>query len=158
MGSKKCIIETVYRSPSQNFDEFESILSNFEFLLQNISNRNLYLTLLLGDYNARNTKCWHHVITTTEWAQLETTTSINGFQQLVGEPTHTAKTSCIGLIFTNQLNLTVNMGTYPSLHDNCQQQITVAKARLKVEYPHTCQRFVCDYEKANVNGINKAIS
>ena len=28
-GSKKCIIGTVYRSPSQNPDEFESFLSNF---------------------------------------------------------------------------------------------------------------------------------
>ena len=55
IGSKKCIIGTVYRSPSQNSDEFESFLLNFEFLLQDISNRNPYLTLLLGDYNARNT-------------------------------------------------------------------------------------------------------
>ena len=37
IGSKKCIIGTVYRSPSQNSDEFESFLSNFEFLLQDIS-------------------------------------------------------------------------------------------------------------------------
>ena len=39
IGSKKCIIGTVYRSPSQNSDEFESFLSNFEFLLQDIFNR-----------------------------------------------------------------------------------------------------------------------
>ena len=76
IGSKKCIIGTVYRSPSQNSDEFESFLSNFEFLLQDISNRNPYLTLLLGDYNARNTKWWHHDITTTEGTQFETTTTI----------------------------------------------------------------------------------
>ena len=56
IGSKKCVIGTVYRSSSQNSDKFESFLSNFEFLLQDISNRNPYLTLLLGDYNARNTK------------------------------------------------------------------------------------------------------
>ena len=31
--SKKCIIGTAYRSPKQNSDEFESFLSNFEFLL-----------------------------------------------------------------------------------------------------------------------------
>ena len=46
IGSKKCIIGPVYRSPSQNSDEFESFLSNFKFLLQDISNRNPYLTLL----------------------------------------------------------------------------------------------------------------
>ena len=32
IGSK-CIIGTIYRSPSQNFDEFESSLLNFELLL-----------------------------------------------------------------------------------------------------------------------------
>ena len=87
-GSRKCIIGTVYRSPSQNSDEFESFLLNFEFLLQDISNRNPYLTLLLGDYNARNTNWWHHDITTTEGIQLETTTTIYGLQQLIDEPTH----------------------------------------------------------------------
>ena len=56
IGSKKCIIETVYRSPSQNSDKFESFLSKLEFLLQYISSRNPYLTRLLHDYNARNLK------------------------------------------------------------------------------------------------------
>ena len=52
--SKKCFMETIHRSPSQNPDEFESFLPNFEFLLGDISNLTLYLTLLLGDYNTRN--------------------------------------------------------------------------------------------------------
>ena len=136
IGSKKCIIGTVYRSPSQNSDEFESFLSNFEFLLQDISNRNPYLTLLLGDYNARNTNWWHHDITATEGIQLETTTTIYGILQLMDEPTHIRKnsSSCIDLIFTNQPNLIVNKGTHPSLHENCHHQITFAKARLRLEY------------------------
>ena len=96
-GSKKCIIGTVYRSPTQNSDEFESFLSNFDFLLQDISNHNPYLTLLLGNYNARNAKCWHHDITTTEGIQLETTTTIYGLQQLIDEPTHICKTAPLAL-------------------------------------------------------------
>ena len=137
IGSKKCIIGPVYRSPSQNSDEFESFLSNFKFLLQDIYNRNPYLTLLPGDYDARNTKWWHHDITTTEGIQLETTTTIYGLQKLINEPTHIHKnsSSCIDLIFTNQPNLIVNRGTHPSLHENCQHQITFAKARLRAEYP-----------------------
>ena len=110
---KKCIIRTAYRSPSQNSDEFESFLSNFEFLLQDISNRNPYLTLLLGGYNARNTEWWHHDITTTEGIQLEITTTLYGLQQLTDEPTHIRKnsSSCIDLIFKNQPNLIINRGT-----------------------------------------------
>ena len=36
IGSKKCIIGTAYRCPSQNFDGFESFLLNFEVLPQDI--------------------------------------------------------------------------------------------------------------------------
>ena len=76
------------------------------------------------------------------------------------EPTHIRKnsSSCIDLIFTNQPNLIVNRGTHPSLHENCQHQITFAKATLRVEYPPPYKRHVWNYAKANVNGINKAIS
>ena len=160
IGSKKCIIGTVYRSPSQNSDEFESFLSNFEFLLQDISNRNPYLTLLLGDYNARNTKWWHHDITTTEGTQIETIATIYGLQQLIDEPTLIRKnrSSCIDLISTNQSNLIVNRGTHPSLHENCQHQSTFPKDRFRVEYPPPYKRHVWNYAKANVNGINTAIS
>ena len=42
VGSRKCIIGALYRSPSQNSDQFESFLLNFEFLLQDISNCNPY--------------------------------------------------------------------------------------------------------------------
>ena len=84
----------------------------------------------------------------------------NGLQQLIDEPTHICKnsSSCIDLIFTNQPNLIVNRGTHPSLHENCQHQITFAKATLRVEYPPPYKRHVWNYAKANVNGINKAIS
>ena len=160
IGSKNGIIGSVYRSPNQNSDELESFVSNFEFLLQDISNHNPYLTLLLGDYNARNTNWWHHDITTTEGNQLETTTTIYGLQPLIDEPTHIRKnsSSCIDLIFTNQPNLIFNRGTHPSLHENCQHQIIFAKARLRVEYPLPYKRYVWNYAKANVHGINKAIS
>ena len=102
-------------------DEFEFFLSNFEFLLQDIFNRNPYLTLLLSDYNARNTNWWHHDITTTKGIQLETTTTIYGLRQLVDESTHIRKNSSSGidLIFANQPNVIVNRGTHPSLHKNC---------------------------------------
>ena len=52
----KCIIGIVYGSPTQNSVEIESFLSNIESLLQDISNRNSYLILLLGDYNIRKIK------------------------------------------------------------------------------------------------------
>ena len=95
---------------------------------------------------------------TTEGIQLENTTTIHGPQQLIDEPTHIRKSSssCIDLIFTNQPNI-VNRGTYPSLHENCQHQITFAKAS-SVEYPPPYKHHVWNYGKANVNGMNKTIN
>ena len=92
----------------------------------------------------------HHGISTTEGTQPETTTTIYGLQQLIDEPTHIRKNSSsyIDLIFTNQPNLIVNRGTHPSLHENCQHQITFAKVRLRVEYS----------PPYNVNETNKPIS
>ena len=46
--AKKSIIGTVWKFPRQNSDAFQLFLSNFENLLQNISYRNPYPTLLLG--------------------------------------------------------------------------------------------------------------
>ena len=98
IGSKKCIIGPVCRSPSQDFDELESFLSNFEFLLP-ISG--IMITQQLKELNLK----------------LET---IYGFQQLIDEPTHISKngSSCIDLIFTNQPNLIANRRTHPFVHEN----------------------------------------
>ena len=84
----------------------------------------------------------------------------NGLQQLIDEPTHICKnsSSCIDLIFTNQPNLIVNRGRHPSLHENYQHKITYAKTNPRVEYPPPYKCHVWNYAKANVNGINKAIS
>ena len=160
IGWKKCIIGTAYKSPSQNSDEFKPFLSNFEFLLQDISNRNPYLTLLLDGFNARNRNWGNHDIPTTEGIQLEINTTIYGHQQLVDEPTFIRKnsSSCTDLIFINQQNLIANRGTHPCLHENCQHQITFVKNRLRVEYPPPYKRHVWSYAEANVNGINKAIN
>ena len=116
--------------------------------------------LLLGNYNARNTDWWHHDITATKGIQLETTTTIYGLQQLVDESTHIRKnnSSCNDLISINQPNFIVNRGAHPSLHENCQHQITFAKAKLRVEYPPPSERHVWNYAKANINEINKANS
>ena len=104
---KECIIRIFYRSPSQNSNEFESFLSNFEFLLQDISNCNPYLTLLLGEYNARNTKWWHHDISATKGTQLETTTTIYKLEQLIDEPTHIRKTAPLALTWFSQIRQTL---------------------------------------------------
>ena len=64
----------------------------------------------------------------------------------------------IDLIFTNEPNLIAIRGKHPSLHENCQHQITFARARLRVEYPLIYKSNVWNYAKAYVNGMNEIIS
>ena len=56
--NKKIIISSLYRSPSQNSEEFESFLTNFEHLLSDINARKPSVSVILGDFNARSTFWW----------------------------------------------------------------------------------------------------
>ena len=53
IGSKLCNIVSVYRSPSQNTDEFENFINNLKLTLESITDKKPFLTVLLGDFNAR---------------------------------------------------------------------------------------------------------
>ena len=157
--NKKCYVITIYRSPSQNTEEFEEFLQNFEKLLLDISKRKPFMTIILGDFNARSTAWWADDTTNTEGIHLESLTSTHGFHQLISEPTHILpnSSSCIDLIFTNQPNLAIDSGVHPSLHPNCHHQIVFSKFNLKIEYPPPYKRLVWDYNKAKTDSIIKSL-
>ena len=50
---KQCNITLIYRSPSQSSEEFDTFLSNFEFLLDHITNLNPLVSIIIGDFNVR---------------------------------------------------------------------------------------------------------
>ena len=82
------IVSVIYRFPSQNSDEFDLFLSNFEKLVIDIKHRKPYLSVMTGDFNARSSFWRSNDINTTEGTKLFSQTSSNGFQQLINEPTH----------------------------------------------------------------------
>ena len=137
-NNKKVIVSVIYRSPSQNSDEFDLFLSNFEKLLIDIKNRKPYLSVITGDLNARSSFWWSDDINTTEGTKLFSQTSSDGFQQLINEPTHTQTNNSSGiyLIFTDQASMSVNSGVHASLHPNCQHQIVHASFNLHITCPH----------------------
>ena len=51
---EKCNITLIYRSPSQSSEEFNTFLSNFEFLLDYMANRYPFVSIIIGDFNARS--------------------------------------------------------------------------------------------------------
>ena len=57
-NNKKVIVSVIYRSPSQNNDEFDWFLSNLERLLCDINKRKPYLSIITGDFNARSSTWW----------------------------------------------------------------------------------------------------
>ena len=143
IGKKKAYVITLYRSPSQNQSEFEHLLLSLENLLYNIRNKDPACRTLLGDFNARPKSRWVHDITNNEGTQIEFINSLYGFYQLISEPTHILQnlSPCIDLIFTDQPNLVINSGIKPSLHENCDHQITYVKFNLQTIFhtlPKTC--------------------
>ena len=86
-------------------------------------------------------------------------TSLNGFSQLINEPTHIQANSCscIDLILTDQPNLSMNSGVYSSLHPNCHHHIVHSRFNLNIYYPPPYQRLIWDYKKADSTKIRKAL-
>ena len=96
---------------------------------------------------------------TTERANLYSLTSLNGFSQLINEPTHIQanSSSCIESILTDQPNLSMNSGVHSSLHPNCHHHIVHSRFNLNIYYPPPYQRLIWDYKKADSTKIRKAL-
>ena len=57
IGKKICNILTLYRSPSQNQDDFQAFIDSLEMNLETLAQRNPFLTMIIGDFNAKS-KHW----------------------------------------------------------------------------------------------------
>ena len=53
IGGKVCKLLTIYRSPSQNRDEFETFLDNLKLHFDHMAHKNPYLMVVLGDFNTK---------------------------------------------------------------------------------------------------------
>ena len=51
---KQSKITLIYRSLSQSSERFDTFLSNFEFFLDSIANRNPFVSIIIGDFNVRS--------------------------------------------------------------------------------------------------------
>ena len=133
-GGKLCNFISLYRSPSQSFDVFEKFADNFELNLDKVTNKDPYLIVFLGDFNAKSSNWYKYDTTTYQGSEIDDITSQLGLKQLIQEPTHilTDSSSCIYLIFTSQPNLVMESGVHSSLYQNCHHQIIYAKINLKV--------------------------
>ena len=58
LGSKKCFVTLLYRSPSQTIDDFCVFKKHMEDTIININNKSPYISIFIGDFNARNFSWW----------------------------------------------------------------------------------------------------
>ena len=144
----------------QSSEEFHTFLSNFEFLLDYIANRNPFVNIIIGDFNGSSNSWCSNDKTTYESKKLESLTFQCEFKQEISDPTHIleSSSSCIELIFKSQPNLVMNSGVRSSLHPNCHHQIINAIFNLNNFYPPPYERVVWHYQDANNDLVQRSIS
>ena len=85
----------------------KKIFDNRELNLGTLSQKNPFLVVAIGDFNAKSKSWYINDSTTSQGNVLRNITSQFGLQQIIKEPTHILdnSSSCIDLIFTSQPNL-----------------------------------------------------
>ena len=78
---------SLYRSLNQSQDDFESFISNLEYNLDSVMVNNPFLTVILGDFNAKSSPWCNNDITTYEGSKTDGVTSQFGLQQIIKEST-----------------------------------------------------------------------
>ena len=159
-NNKLVNVSVIYRSPSQSCQEFAQLEMLFSQLLNDVTSKNPFFSIILGDFSARS-KCWWSLDKQNkEGASLFSISSTSGYTQLIISATHIIgyRSSSIDLIFTQQLNLVTSSGVHASLHNNCHYQITFAYISLLIEYPPPDHRLIWDYSNVDILNIRKSIS
>ena len=83
IGNKICNFITLYKSPSQNQDDFQAFIDNLEMNLEILAQRNPFLMVVLVDFNAKN---WCSQDSTNfEGITIENVTSQFGLSQIITE-------------------------------------------------------------------------
>ena len=87
IGDKQCNFVSLYRSPSQDQDEFDSISKNLEITLDKHALNNPFMPVVIGDLNAKSKNWYPSDRTTYEGNIIETITSHVGLHHLIHDPT-----------------------------------------------------------------------
>ena len=158
--SEKCFLTCVYRSPSQNNEEFENFCINFGLLLNNIKEEIPVCAIITVDFNARSSDWWKNDITNSVDQELDSLTSSAGYSQIIDKPTHIVNNSmsCTDLIFCANTNVISKHGVDVSIFEKCHHNIIFGKNDINVPFPPPYVCKVWDYSKANAENIKNSMS
>ena len=154
-GDKTCTFLSLYRSSNQSQDDFETFTENLKLNSENLVQRNPFLVVAIGDFNAKSSNRFCQDKANFEGVAIVNLTSLLGLHQVIKEPTHILDTSfsCIDLIFTSLPNLIIESGVHSSLHSNCHYQTIFGKFNLEIVYPPPNVWEVWHYKDANTKLI-----
>ena len=160
VDKEKCFFTCIYRSPNLNHEELENFNSNFHLLLSNINDNHPTCSILIGDFNAKSSRCCNSDKSIRASEELDSITKSAGYSQLINQPTHFVNktSSCINLIFSSDLNITKNCGIEKTIHEKCHHDIIYGTLNLNVPLPPPYYREIWDYKHANTENIQKDIS
>ena len=158
--NERCFLTCIYRSLSQNHEEFQNFCAKLDTLLNNINDEFPICSVVTGDFNPRKSRWWKNDITNSAGLELDSLTSSAGYTQIMDKPIHVVNSSmsCIDLIFCTNLNIISKYGVDVNIFDKCGHDIIYGKINIRVPLPPTYVREVWDYRNANVEKIKKAIS
>ena len=77
IGGKICNFISLYRFPSPTQDEFEKLIDNLELNLETLRQNNPFLTVLIGDLNAKSINWYSHNKTSHKGNEIENVTKLN---------------------------------------------------------------------------------
>ena len=83
MSRKKIIFATLYRSPSQDSEQFESFIANLQLFFSDLRNENPHCIILTGDFNCRSSQWWPDDEDTPQGTALDELMETNNVYQLI---------------------------------------------------------------------------
>ena len=166
--SENCFLTCIYRSLSQNNEEFENFCVNFDLLFSNINEEIPICSIITGDFNAHSSNWWKNDITNTVGQEFDSLTTSAGYSPIIDKPMHIVNNSMsyIVLIFCTNTNVNSKHGVDVSIFEKWYHNIIFGKIDICVPLPPSYvhgrgTQMSCDawdYSKANAENIKKAIS
>ena len=119
---------SLYRSPSQDKDDFETFMENLELNFHHTAEKTLSWWLLLVIL----TQSQNLGIPITALILKVRKLTLTYSHQIITKPTHPLNNPsfCIDLIFTTQSNFVMESGVHSSLHVDCHHQLPYVKFNL----------------------------
>ena len=153
ISRKKIFLINLYRSPSQNSEQFEMFLNNLQRVLDSIRNERPHCIIFTGDFNCRSPQWWAEDIENPEGTALDEFMETNGLHQLIDEPTNirNESMSCIDLLITDQPDMFADFGVHPSLDIYCQHQVIFGNLNISLPSPPPYKRTALHTQRLTCN-------